>query len=413
MTGWNNVAFMHLCLATYFSPPDLVCLILTSRDALETYGNAETYRAVCKSYFGLAGRRGHLTRRQRGKKGVWGAGDGAKARLSLLWQERTRNNVLQLQNAHLLQQREHERRWVLQQAAAVMRRCAYGSRQQGSGCAHTKLRLWTSANLVATKSSSRRSQERPPSHHGVRCDRCKKGPITGSCFRCAAGCAATAVPNDTSRCPPHGGKSGVASGVSRGVRRRQQQQQHEKPSPLSTILPRSSGEAPAREEREERTGGASGGGGGGCGFGNGFYTLCEACFPYRHQFHPPHPFARLRPGFAEPRLSGPVLYEAVCGDCSFGSLILVRPLKAREAAPGDTGSGIGGDLWAVPVRVDSAGPLPLSQARILHFTLLGARVKSRIAAGDRDDNRGLAFASDNWQLQQDGRGVALESLDFP
>lgn len=63
-----------------------------------------------------------------------------------------------------------------------------------------------------------------------------------------------------------------------------------------------------------------------------------------------------------------------CGDCSFGSLILVRPLKAREAAPGDTGTGDGGDLWAVPVRVDSAGPLPLSQARILHFALLGTRV---------------------------------------
>ncbi|CAN0205558.1 unnamed protein product, partial [Ectocarpus sp. 12 AP-2014] len=293
-------------------------------------------------------------------------------------------------------------------------------------------RLWTSANLVATKSSSRRSQERPASHHGVRCDRCKEGPITGSCFRCAAGCAATAVPNDTSTCPCHGGKSGVANGVSRGVRRRhqqqqQQQQQHEKLSPPSTILPRSSGETPAREERKERTGGggggnssgtqkkghegASGGGGsGGCGFGNGFYTLCEACFPYRHQFHPPHPFARLRPGFAEPRLSGPVLYEAVCGDCSFGSLILVRPLKAREAAPGDTGSGDGGDLWAVPVRVDSAGPLP---SHFPPFRPPCLQVKSRIAAGDRDDNRGLAFASDNWRLQQDGGGVALESLDSP
>lgn len=41
------------------------------------------------------------------------------------------------------------------------------------------------------------------------------------------------------------------------------------------------------------------------------------------------------------------------------------------------------------------------------------QVKSRIAAGDRDDNRGLAFASDNWQLQQDGGDAALESLDSP
>lgn len=48
-----------------------------------------------------------------------------------------------------------------------------------------------------------------------------------------------------------------------------------------------------------------------------------------------------------------------CGDCSFGSLVLIRPLKTREAL-GDPG---GRDLWAVPVRVEAVGPLPLSQAR--------------------------------------------------
>ncbi|CAN0042511.1 unnamed protein product, partial [Laminaria digitata] len=82
-----------------------------------------------------------------------------------------------------------------------------------------------------------------------------------------------------------------------------------------------------------------------------------------------------------------------CGDCSFGSLLLVRPLMAHEVAGGSGGGGdscsddvVDGGLWAVPVRVEAAGPLPLSQ------------VKSRIAAGDRDDNRGLAFVSENWSL---------------
>ncbi|CAN0102341.1 unnamed protein product, partial [Hapterophycus canaliculatus] len=195
-------------------------------------------------------------------------------------------------------------------------------------------RLWTSANIVARKhSSSCSSQERPASHHGVRCNRCKKGPITGSCFRCAAGCFASI-----------------------------------KDSP----------------------GGGGGGGDGACGItgvDGGSYTLCEACFPARRQFHPPHPFARLSAGFAESRLSRPTLYEAVCGDCSFGSLILVRPLRTGEAFSGDCGSE-SSDVWAVPIRVEAAGPLPLSQ------------VKSRIAAGDRDDNRGLAFASQNWRLRQ-------------
>eukprot|EP00903_Cladosiphon_okamuranus_P006275 g6157.t1 len=388
MTGWENVAFIHLCITQYISPPELVCLILTSRDLCETYGNPETYRAVAKSFFGPAinGPRGHVSRRHRQNKGVWRAGDGAKARLSLLWRERTRTSVLQLQNDHLVQQREHERRWVLQQAAAVMRTCPYASRHNGSCCSHAKLRLWTSANIVAAKQSSR-SQERPPSHHGVRCSRCGTGPVVGSAYRCAAGCFCA---SSNTKATPSGAAGVSATGPQQRV--------------SSWPALRSSRGLAGRDVRERSGGGnggsdngrggkpgghsaeSGGGGGRGGGAGEGCYTLCEGCFSERRKFHPPHPFARLRAGFAESRLSGPVLYEAVCGDCSFGSLVLVRPLKAREAL-GDHPSG-SGDLWAVPVRVEAAGPLPLSQ------------VKSRIAAGDRDDNRGLAFASDTWLLRQ-------------
>lgn len=72
MTGWENVASIHLSVARFISPPELVCLITCSRDLCETYGNAETYRAVAKSFFGpMDGRRGHLSRRHRKKKGVW------------------------------------------------------------------------------------------------------------------------------------------------------------------------------------------------------------------------------------------------------------------------------------------------------------------------------------------------------
>lgn len=121
-------------------------------------------------------------------------------------------------------------------------------------------RLWTSATMVAARPSSR-FQERPHSHSGVRCDRCKTGPITGSCFRCTAGCS-------SSRRKPtrKAGRPAAAAAVTGTVAE------------------------------------------GGC---EGCYTLCEACFSKRDTFHPPHPFARLRPGFAESRLSGPALYEAV------------------------------------------------------------------------------------------------------
>lgn len=49
-------------------------------------------------------------------------------------------------------------------------------------------------------------------------------------------------------------------------------------------------------------------------------------------------------------------------------------------------------------------------------TLPHFQVKSRIAAGDRDDNRGLAFASENWLLQQTEEerpeGVELDDALF-
>ncbi|CAN0394529.1 unnamed protein product [Ascophyllum nodosum] len=214
-----------------------------------------------------------------------------------------------------------------------MQTCTYASRK-GSECSHDKLRLWTSVTVVASRPSSR-GTEQPLTHAGVRCDRCKSGPIRGSCFRCAAGCRGAQQP--------------------RPVVRREF---------AGTVKDT---------------------------FSEGCYTLCEKCFSERHRFHPPHPFARLGACFADARLSGPVLYEAVCGDCLFGSLVLVRPIKMREVVVGKcTGVGRAGnpDIWAVPIRVEASGPLPLYQ------------VRSRIAAGDRDDNRGLAFASEKWRPQE-------------
>lgn len=43
--------------------------------------------------------------------------------------------------------------------------------------------------------------------------------------------------------------------------------------------------------------------------------------------------------------------------------------------------------------------------RLNRVLLIGSclQVKSRIAAGDRDDNRGLAFASENWLLPRQQR----------
>lgn len=167
----------------------------------------------------------------------------------------------------------------------------------------TPSRLWTSATLVAAKHSSR-SQERPPSHHGVRCSRCGTGPVVGSCYRCAAGCLG-------------GGGGGVASARGRqksrpalqspGEMTRRDERQRSGCGVSNGSSSSSRGSKPGGRSAER--GGDGGGGGGGA--GGWCYTLCEACFRERRQFHPPHPFARLRAGFAEPRLSGPVLYEAV------------------------------------------------------------------------------------------------------
>lgn len=122
-------------------------------------------------------------------------------------------------------------------------------------------RLWTSTTIVAAKLSSR-SFDSPPIQAGVRCDRCKIGPIVGPCFRCAAGCGSMATCRGAApTAPTRIGRSG------RG---------------------RESAESPGKG-----------------------YTLCEACFGSRGRFHPPHPFARLAPGFADVRLSGPALYEAM------------------------------------------------------------------------------------------------------
>lgn len=128
-------------------------------------------------------------------------------------------------------------------------------------------RLWESATVVAAKPSYR-SPEQPLTHPGVRCDRCKSGPIIGSCFRCAAGCRGSKQPHP----------SVLAL--------------REKPAT------RNVGHGSYAERFEECLEGSC-------------YTLCETCFSRRSRFHPPHSFARIRACFANARLSGPVLYEAV------------------------------------------------------------------------------------------------------
>lgn len=72
MAGWDNVAFMHLYLAQYLSPPDVVCLVFTSRDSAKTFDTADAWRAVTKAFFGpVGGARGHMSRKMRRKKFVW------------------------------------------------------------------------------------------------------------------------------------------------------------------------------------------------------------------------------------------------------------------------------------------------------------------------------------------------------
>lgn len=71
MVGWDDVAFMHFSFVPYLSPPDVVCLVLTSREG-KVFDTADSWRTVTRSVFGAAGGpRGHLSRRQRKKKVVW------------------------------------------------------------------------------------------------------------------------------------------------------------------------------------------------------------------------------------------------------------------------------------------------------------------------------------------------------
>ncbi|CAN0506980.1 unnamed protein product [Laminaria digitata] len=162
---------------------------------------------------------------------------------------------------------------------------------------------------MANKASFRR-QERPASHHGIRCSRCKVGPIAGSCYRCAAGCQSSGGGRSDSNFGR--GEGGERSSQSiRGSRspgkgrgEGEQSSRSSGGSCSSGVGREGGGEARSSSHLAKRVVHSSGG-------DEGCYTLCEACFSERGRFHPPHPFARLRPGFGDSRLSGPELYEAV------------------------------------------------------------------------------------------------------
>lgn len=164
-------------------------------------------------------------------------------------------------------------------------------------------RLWSSANIVTTKAYFR-GQERPASHHGVRCSRCKVGPIAGSCYRCAAGCVAIAKHPSAKQ---FSSKQSIEGRRLPGLEREGGGERSSQPSGRSRLPggSRGGGETARSGSRAAKAVMHSGGG------DEGFYNLCEACFSERGRFHPPHPFARLRPGFGDPRLSCPELYEAV------------------------------------------------------------------------------------------------------
>lgn len=193
-------------------------------------------------------------------------------------------------------------------------------------------RLWSSANKVANKASLY-SQERPASHHGVRCSRCKVGPIVGSCYRCAAGCVAKRFNAErvnakclSEKClnAKHLHTKCLAEKClnAKGLNSKHFDEtclnakclnakclkatRFSKATGPSEGSRSSTGLGGGREARDSDPENATNGSG-----GEGCYTLCEACFSERGQFHPPHPFARLRPGFGDSRLSGPELYEAV------------------------------------------------------------------------------------------------------
>lgn len=72
MPGWDNASFMPLLFVPYLSPPDVVCLVLTSSGSAKTFDTADTWRAVTRTLFApVPGPKGHLSRRQRRKKVMW------------------------------------------------------------------------------------------------------------------------------------------------------------------------------------------------------------------------------------------------------------------------------------------------------------------------------------------------------
>ncbi|CAM9484766.1 unnamed protein product [Discosporangium mesarthrocarpum] len=379
MPSWEHIHFAHVGIVDYLTPPDLVSLIMTCRDASRRFDGPEVYRMLAKTCYGDR----HGWRRRRRKKSSttsWRCGDGAKARLCALWAEAVQEQRTRIQTSYLVEREGHERRWILQKTADVMRSCVYGGRQ-GRSCCHSKLRLWAFAAAI-TANLPPMAERQVLRHPGIRCDRCGTGPVMGHCFRCVGSCKGVSAP--LSPLSGEGGRRGVVAGRSGSEGRK------EAGSGVgeSGVLPEGNEVGKGEDQPDQsREGGGEGGG----------YNLCEACFRRRRDFHPPHPFVCLDAGFAERRLTFPMQYEAVCGDCCFGSLVNIRPLRAYEAPqpelvgsgkPGGghvAGTGIrGGDLWAVPVRVEAVGPLPLSQ------------VRTRMLAGQRHGSRGLVFASDNW-----------------
>lgn len=72
LTTWDDARFLYTLLVPFLAPPDVVCILSTSRGNLETYDTAEVWKALAKAFFGpLGGSRGHRSRRQRKKKTTW------------------------------------------------------------------------------------------------------------------------------------------------------------------------------------------------------------------------------------------------------------------------------------------------------------------------------------------------------
>ncbi|CAM9412539.1 unnamed protein product [Choristocarpus tenellus] len=354
-TSWEDIHFSHISIVLFLAPPDLVALITTCREASSRFDGPDVYRMLTKTCYGSTHRR-----RRRKKRG-----EGAKGRLCILWAESVQEQASRIQAAYLVEREMYEGRWVLQKTAEVLRSCVYGRRwqgRQGSTCCHEKLRLWAFAAAI-TANCSPASERRMHRHPGVKCGRCGGGAIQGPCFRCVGGCKGTGPI-----------KPGLEAETGHALGQLEQEQTYPGASPGACSVA-----GGTTDRLESASAGVDSVFGGlstlSCG-----YNLCESCFERRGEFHPPHPFVCLQAGFAERRLSFPMQYEAICGDCSFGSLVNIRPLRAYEASSGKSR----GDLWAVPVLIEAAGPLPLSQ------------VRTRMLALGRHEARGLVFASESW-----------------